>query len=127
MDLQKALDQLPSLSRQQAIENLFFENDFVGSYGDMLIHLGTLKKGHKFSTPTTSGNYMDKFFNFILYGDERGYGYNAKEEFEKAQRERELEAKEKAEYEKDQEYEAIQKDNDDPYRDYQSKERKQLC
>ena len=32
----------------------------------MLIQLGTLKKGHKFSTPTVSGNYLNKFYDFKI-------------------------------------------------------------
>jgi hypothetical protein len=54
------------INNKTDIQNLFFENNFVGSYGDMLIHLGTLKKGHKYSTPTNSGNYMDNFYNFKI-------------------------------------------------------------
>jgi hypothetical protein len=52
------------IENKEKIESLFNENNFIGSYGDMLIQLGTLKKGYKFTTPTTSGNYLDKFYNF---------------------------------------------------------------
>jgi len=54
------------ISNKKNIENLFNENDFVGSYGDMIIQLGTLKTGHKFSVPTSSGNYLDKYYDFII-------------------------------------------------------------
>lgn len=48
------------------IIDLFEKNDFIGSYGDMIIQLGTLTEGHTFTSPTTSGNYLDKFFNFKI-------------------------------------------------------------
>lgn len=54
------------IENKEKIESLFIENDFIGSYGDMLIQLGTLKKGHKFSTPTVSGNYLDNFYDFKI-------------------------------------------------------------
>lgn len=54
------------LDNKNKIESLFYENDFIGSYGDMLIQLGTLEKGHKFSTPTQSGNYLNKFYDFVV-------------------------------------------------------------
>lgn len=54
------------IGNKEKIESLFIENNFIGSYGDMLIQLGTLKKGHKFSTPTISGNYLDKFYDFKI-------------------------------------------------------------
>lgn len=54
------------MNNKEMIESLFEKNDFIGSYGDMLIQLATLKEGHKFSTPTESGNYLDKFYNFKI-------------------------------------------------------------
>lgn len=54
------------IENKEKIESLFVENGFIGSYGDMLIQLGTLKKGHKFSTPTVSGNYLNKFYDFKI-------------------------------------------------------------
>jgi len=54
------------IENKEKIESLFVENGFIGSYGDMLIQLGTLKKEHKFSTPTVSGNYLNKFYDFKI-------------------------------------------------------------
>jgi hypothetical protein len=54
------------ISNRNKIESLFSENDFIGSYGDMMIHLGTLKPGHKFTSPTISGNYLEKFYDFNI-------------------------------------------------------------
>lgn len=54
------------INNKNEIIELFEENKYIGSYGDMVIQLGTLKPNHKFSTPTESGNYLDKFYNFKI-------------------------------------------------------------
>lgn len=54
------------ISNKDKIESLFNQNDFIGSYGDMMIHLGTLKPNHKFTSPTISGNYLEKFYDFNI-------------------------------------------------------------
>lgn len=54
------------IDNKEKIESLFIYNDFIGSYGDMLIQLATLKEGNKFTTPTESGNYLDKFYDFNI-------------------------------------------------------------
>jgi hypothetical protein len=54
------------INNKNSIIDLFKEKKFIGSYGDMVIQLATLKPNHKFSTPTESGNYLDKFYNFKI-------------------------------------------------------------
>jgi hypothetical protein len=52
------------VKNKEKIFNLFEENDFIGSYGDMGIKLSTLEKNHKYSTPTRSGNHLEKYYSF---------------------------------------------------------------
>lgn len=54
------------IDNKNEIIELFKTKKFIGSYGDMVIQLATLKPNHKFSTPTESGNYLDKFYNFKI-------------------------------------------------------------
>ena len=54
------------ITHKNKIYKLFKGDNNIGSYGDMMLQLGTLEKSHRFTVPTLSGNYLDKFYDFPI-------------------------------------------------------------